>query len=393
MDFSPSQLEQLVACPYKYYLQYIAGVEPIERNELEASPQDFGTAIHFIMQAGFRMLQGFPCPDAIPGLDKISQAYANLMSHHWAILDSKGVWRLQESPARPAPDALPLVSFPAPSGDRTLAFFDALSSVILKWATSGNAKWMLGAPEQLPIQCRKIQRAIRNMVRTAIDPTALPNDLDTTKEGGALRRYPCLLEYNFNTLSKRADGPSIEMVAPSDPKHSVRLHGKIDRVDLVFDDKKILRAIIVVDYKGKSKGILTPATLAANIAAAEDCQLPAYALAAATRFSPDSPSAIPVFMQYLSYSLSAEDMIKDCQKRWLAMDGQPLEADDLDEIIDGAASLMDAFKASTFTALARYERGEFAVAPIECKYCAFAGCCRHYASQLTPDAEKGEDAS
>ena len=52
--------------------------------------------------------------------------------------------------------------------------------------------------------------------------------------------------------------------------------------------------------------------------------------------------------------------------------------------------LMDAFTTSIFAALAKYERGEFAVAPIECKYCAFAGCCRHYASQLAPDADKPE---
>ena len=57
------------------------------------------------------------------------------------------------------------------------------------------------------------------------------------------------------------------------------------------------------------------------------------------------------------------------------------------------SSLIDAFTTSTFVALAKYERGEFAVAPIECKFCAFAGCCRHYASQLSPDADKTEDAS
>ena len=388
MDFSPTQLEQLVACPYKYYLQNIAGVKPIERNELEASPRDFGTAIHFIMQVGFRLLQGFSNTDPIPGLNEVTTTYANLMSPDWAILDPKGVWHLQEGPARPSAEALPLVSLKPSAKDQTLAFFDALSEVILKWATSGNAKWMLGAPEQLTIQCLRIRRTIRNLVRTTLEPTALPDAFPDTAEDRAFRRFPCLLEFGFNSLSKKADAPSVEMTDPSNPCHAVRLHGKIDRVDLVFDAKKILSAIIVVDYKGKSKGTLTPATLAANIALAQDCQLPVYALAAHARLAPPVSSAIPIIMQYLSYSLPAETMIKDCQKRWLALDGQPLEEQEFTEIIGKSLSLMDAFTTSTFAALAKYERGEFAVAPIECKFCAFAGCCRHYASQLSPDFDQ-----
>ncbi|MEI8139675.1 MAG: PD-(D/E)XK nuclease family protein [bacterium] len=394
MDFSPTQLEQLIACPYKYYLQYIAGVEPIERNELEASPRDFGTALHFIMHEGFRLLQGFPAPNYIPGLITVTETFAELMSPDWSILDPKGVWHLQEGEARPSPDALPLVSLNPAATERVLAFFDSLSSVILKWATSGNAKWMLGAPEQLTIQYHRIQRAIRNMVRTTLEPAALPQAfLEDTGDGQTFRRFPCLLEFGFNSQSKRAAAPSVELSDPVNSSHTVRLHGKIDRVDLVFDSDKILRAMIVVDYKGKSKGTLTPATLAANIAKAEDCQLPAYALAASSRFASRAQSPLPVFMQYLSYSLSAEEMIKDCQKRWLTMDGHPLEEEKLAAIIGDASSLMDAFSTSVFTALAKYERGEFAVSPIECKFCAFAGCCRHYASQLTPDADKTEDAS
>ncbi len=392
MDFSPSQLEQLVRCPYKYYLQYVAGMEPIERNELEASPADFGTAIHFIMHEGFQLLQGGPAPSYIPGLDKVVQTYAHLITPAWTVLDPKGIWHLQEGPLRPAPDALPLVALNPAAGDQTLAFFDALSGVILKWATSGNAKWMLGAPEQIPVQCRRIQRAVRNLVRTTLAPDALPNSLESPAPDPHLHRFPCLLEYGFNSQSKRATSPSVELKDPTDPTRIVRLHGTIDRVDLVFGANKILQAIIVVDYKGKSKGNQTPATLASHIAKAEDCQLPAYALAAAARFSPRSLSALPVFMQYLSYALSADEMIKDCQKRWIALDGQPLDPEELAEIMTDS-SLLSAFTASTFAALSTYERGEFAVAPIECKFCAFAGCCRHYASQLSPDGDKAEDAS
>lgn len=393
MDFSPTQLEQLVACPYRYYLQYIAGVEPIERNELEASPRDFGTAIHAIMNEGFHLLQGATPTLPISRLSDIAETYADLMTPDWAILDRKGVWHLQEGGTRPSAEALPLVSLRPAQSQRILAFFDTLSETILKWATSGNAKWMLGAPEQLTIQCRRVQRAIRNLVRTAIEPSALPKSLADSPEGQTLRRFPCLLEFTFNSQSKKADAPSVELTTPSDARRRVRLHGKIDRVDLVFDPEKILCGIIVVDYKGQSKAKDSPATLAANIAKAEDCQLPAYALAAASRFTPATPLATPVYMQYLSYSLTADEMIKNCQKRWLATDGQPLEAEELAERLNGTPSLMAAFTTSTFAALDKYERGEFAVAPVACEYCAFASCCRHYASLLPPDSENPEEAS
>ena len=389
MDFSPTQLEQLVACPYRYYLQYIAGVEPIERNDLEASPRDFGTAIHFIMNEGFHLLQGAAPSLPLPRLSDIAETYADVMTPDWAIPDRHGVWHLQEGGTRPSADALPLVSLKPDRSDRTLAFFDALSETLLKWATSGNAKWMLGAPEQLTIQCRRVQRAVRNLVRTAIAPTALPTSLTETEAGQPVRRFPCLLEFGFNSHSKQADAPSVELTAASAANRTVRLHGKIDRVDLVFDTEKILRAIIVVDYKGKSKAKHSAATLAAMIARAEDCQLPAYALAAASRFHPGPAKSTPVFMHYLSYALPAEDLIKDCQKRWLATDGQPLDPDELEELLNGSDSLLAAFTASTFAALDTYERGEFAVAPIACEYCAFAGGCRHYAS-LLPDSEKEE---
>jgi hypothetical protein len=389
MDFSPTQLEQLVACPYRYYLQYIAGVEPIERNELEASPRDFGTAIHFIMNEGFHLLQGAPPSLPIPGLRTIAGTYADLITPDWAILDRHGVWHLQEGGSRPSAEALPLAALEPAQGDRALAFFNALSETLLAWATRGNAKWMLGAPEQLTLQCRRVQRAVRNLVRTAIEPTALPGTLSDSEDGQPLRRFPCLLEFGFNSHSKKADAPSIELAAPSDARRVVRLHGKIDRVDLVFDAAKILRAIIVVDYKGQSKAKDSPATLADHIAKAEDCQLPAYALAAASRFAPAAPLVTPIYMQYLSYSLAADDLIKDCQKRWLATDGQPLEPEPLEELLNGAPTLMAAFTASTFAALDKYERGEFAVAPIACDYCAFAGGCRHYAS-LLPDSENEE---
>ena len=380
-DFSPTQLECLVACPYQYYLQYVLKVKAIEPNELEPSTMDFGTAIHTIMCEGFRMLQGHPPNRSIPKLTPLAETYHRLFAPVWAVRDPHGDWHLQETEGRSSDDALPLVNFP-PDEKAILAFFDDLTEAMLDWATSGNALWMLGAPEQLNVQRIRIGRAVRNLVRTALNPDALP-------EGSGLencRRYPALLEHTFNTTRTDA-APSIEITDPADPNHRFRLHGKIDRVDLVFDPDRRLRAAIVVDYKGSGKANLKTGDLAEGISTATDCQLPAYALAAGRAFSPsqisDFKSEIPLLMHYLSYTLPPSDMVKQCKKQWIGLDGSPGEACDL----------VAAFTASAFAALNRYERGDFAVAPKACEFCTLTACCRHAVSLLSTEApESGDDS-
>ena len=382
-DFSPTQLERLVACPYQYYLQYVLKMEAIEPNDLEPSTMDFGTAIHAIMNQGFRMLQGHPPSHSIPGLTKLAGSHHHLFTPVWAVRAPRGTWHLQETPERPSDDALPLVNFPADekSKNAILAFFDALTGAMLEWATSGNAVWLLGAPEQLNVQHRRIGRAVRNLVRTALNPGAIPE----IPGGENRKRYPALLEYVFNSQSKKADACSIELTDPANAGHRLRLHGKIDRVDFVFDATGVLCAAIVVDYKGSGKATLTSEGLAEGIGTAADCQLPAYALAADRAINPGSEgfgvqgsggeksqisnlqSTIPILMHYLSYTLSPADMVKQCQDKSIGLDGD----------------LAAAFTASAFAALARYERGDFAVAPADCDDCALNACCRHAASLLS----------
>jgi RecB family exonuclease len=377
IDFSPTQLERLVACPYQYYLQYVLRVEAIEPNDLEPSTMDFGTAIHAILCEGFKLLQGNRPNPSIPGLAKLAKAHQRLVTPAWAVRDQQGRWHLQETDGTPSTDALPLVNFPSDT-KALIAFFDALTGTLLDWATSGNAIWMLGAPEQLNVQRRRISRAVRNLVRTAFDPEALPELPDL--EGG--RRFPALLEYTFNDKFRSA-AASLELADPANPEHKLRLHGKIDRVDLVFGADGLLRAVVVVDYKGSSKATLKTADLAEGISTAADCQLPAYALAAGRAFGPyeisDFRSDIPILMQYLSYTLPQEKMVKQCQANWIGLDGRPGKETDL----------VAAFTASAFAALNRYERGDFAVAPQACDYCTLNACCRHAASLLSTELPEG----
>jgi hypothetical protein len=266
-----------------------------------------------------------------------------------------------------------------------LAFFDAVTTAMLNWATRGNAIWRLGAPEQLNVQRRRIHRAVRNLVRTALDPEALP-ELDGLSGG---RRFPALLEYTFDSRRETPDAPSLELADPAKPGRILRLHGKIDRVDLVFDANRRLQAVIVVDYKGAGKAALSAADLAQGMATATDCQLPAYGLAAAAAFAP----SVPILMHYLSYTLPLDKMLKQCQSRWMGLEGQPLEEEALSKLVGADTSLAGSFTTRAFAALDRYERGDFAVAPRECAYCNLQACCRHAASALPRDGQETEDPS
>ncbi len=381
LDLSPTQLERLIACPYQYYLHHILKLEPIEPNDLEPRNQDFGTAVHTIMHAGFQILQGLHAGPTLPDLSKLESSHHHLISPVWAVPDRQGVWHLQETAWRPSDDALPLVRFP-PDEQTVLAFFDDLTRILLDWAGRGNAIWMLGAPEQLNVQRIRISRAVRGLVRTAMDPEAMPEEAGL--ENG--RRFPALLEYTFNSRLSGTHA-SLELTDPADPGHRLRLHGKIDRVDFIFDPDRTLQAAIVVDYKGAGKVRSKTGTLAEGILAGKDCQLPAYALAASAALTPPglpSPGArIPLLMQYLSYAQPFEDMVKQSRQHWVNLDGRP----------DEPADLAAAFTTLAFAAANRYELGDFAVSPQACEYCELKACCRHAASLLASEAgDNGGDA-
>lgn len=381
LDLSPTQLERLIACPYQFYLHHILKLEPIEPNDLEPSNRDFGTAVHAILHAGFQLMQGLRPGPALPDLSKLAAAHHPLMSPAWAVPDRHGVWHLQETAWRPSDDALPLVRFP-PDEQAVISFFDDLTQTLLDWATRGNAVWMLGAPEQLNVQRTRISRAVRGLVRTAMTPEAIPEDAGLEQ----CRRFPALLEYTFNSRLRDTTA-SLELTDPADPNHRLRLHGKIDRVDFIFAPDRTLQAAIVVDYKGAGKVKAKTGTLAEEILAGKDCQLPAYALAASTALNPSGlpppESRIPLLMQYLSYAQPFEDMVKQSRQHWVDLDGRPGDP----------ADLATAFTALAFKAASRYERGDFAVSPQACEYCDLRACCRHAANLLSPDTgDNGGDA-
>jgi hypothetical protein len=98
-------------------------------------------------------------------------------------------------------------------------------------------------------------------------------------------------------------------------------------------------------------------------------------------------------MHYLSYNQDTRDMIKQCRNQCIGLDGFNVDPSKLADALGPHSSLGEAFAASVFKALNRYERGEFAVAPETCGYCDFKACCRHAASLLAPESDAQGDPS
>jgi hypothetical protein len=300
------------------------------------------------------------------------------------------VWRLVAGPAPAAPGADAVaVALLAPAREAEyLALFDAVAAAVMDWAAGGASGWMLGAPEQWRVECRRIRRAVRNVARASLAPVAyrgVGRNADAVWEG--LRRCPALLEHAFDSRpGMSADEPSLDLPAAGAGLPPVRVHGKLDRVDLLFDADDVLRVVAVIDYKGKSRTGLTPAELAEEIAAARNCQLPVYGLAAARRFGP----AVPVLAQYWPYAGNPDEIVKLTQRNWIAPDGAPVPAEELAALCGPGRSLADTFAQAVAAAVAGLRRGEFAVRAGDCDYCRYRACCR-YASPGLPDAEGGNE--
>jgi hypothetical protein len=371
-DFSPTDLETLAACPYQYYLERVLKVAPLETNELEASAKDFGSAMHRILYCGFELLRGGTAPTAVSA---VSRGYAALLGPRWAVAEGDGAWRLLETDERPPATApgLPLVRFDAGPVERYEAFFDALTEAMLDWALRGGTNWMLGAPEQWNIQRRRIRRFVRDVVRLTVECCARP-------EPDGVRRFPALLEHVFDSREGgRPDGsPSVTLSDPGRPGRTLRVHGKLDRLDLLFDAHGALAGVSVVDYKGPSESKVRSRALAEAIATGGNCQLPVYGLAARDRFGPE----VPVRMQYLSYGVPPKDMRTQFHRGWLGLDGAPLEPADLAALCGEGRALLDAFRAAVFRAVDRFVDGAFTVTPRDCGHCPFLACCRYAAEGL-----------
>ncbi|MEA1928875.1 MAG: PD-(D/E)XK nuclease family protein [Candidatus Auribacterota bacterium] len=377
-EFTTTELEKLVACPYAFSLERIMKIREVETNELEPSARDHGAAIHRILELGFLLLRGEEREEFPDTIREIGQRYKFL--HHPARVIREGEgWMLARGPESlpSAAGAIPLVCIEGESAedrDQYLRFFSELADAVLDRA--GEENWILGVKEELPIERRRIIHAVRRIVSLNFSPPKYSKS-DITNKNNVIRTT-ALVEFAFG--GREAASPPVTLADPDDSDRKIAVRGKIDRVDLIFRDDR-LAAVVVIDYKGASKANITSTKLAAEITAGLDCQLPLYGLAARNYFGED----IPVIMQYLAYTSRKKDLESHARNHWISLNKEPLTEAQWKELYpEPAAELTEPLLRSIFRALDRVESGEFLIDPAHCgNYCSFKTLCRYLPGVLS----------
>jgi RecB family exonuclease len=235
-EFSATALESLARNRFVFFLEKMLGIKPDRTHEDETDPMDRGTLVHDI-------------------LEQIYTAVAE-QSGVYAAKHGTG-WKLAQS------GEIALAVFTPARSDEILALARDIANEEFKKAERRPSRH-LGHPAVWDTEKRKLLKVIENFLRTDLETAAAEN------------RYPALFEMKFDAAH------NLPVVLERNGEQ-VQFKGKIDRIDLIFDETGELQRLLVIDYKGKSRSD-APETLSKKIALNLDCQLPLYTFAAQERF-------------------------------------------------------------------------------------------------------------
>jgi len=280
-ELSATALETLARNRYVFFLEKILGINPDRTHEDNTDPMDRGNVIHDILE----------------------QIYSAIAEQSGLYADnSSGAWKIAQS------GDIPLAVFDPAKADELLALARDIAEEEFAKAERRPSRH-LGHRAVWETEKQKMLQVIENFIRM---------DLETAL---AENRYPALFEMKFDekhdlplTLqapnnvgqgchsrwslprNNEASLPLVESSLSSPEKpidgeqagslsyvNSIRLKGKIDRIDLIFDDDGELEKLLVVDYKGKSRSDSIE-TLEKKIGLNLDCQLALYTFAAQQKF-------------------------------------------------------------------------------------------------------------
>jgi len=260
--FSATGLESLARNRFVFFLEKVLGIKPDRTHEDDTDPMDRGTLVHDILELVYTAIA------------EQSNLYAQKGSNGWKLTRQK------------TDKSIPLAVFDPAKADELLALTREIAEEEFAKAERRPSRH-LGHPAVWESEKRKLHQTIENFIRMDIN-TAL-----------AENRYPALFEMKFDEkhdlpLTLLNVGQASSLSAPEKPSdggqagslsyiNSIRLKGKIDRIDLIFDDAGELDKLLVVDYKGKSRNDSID-TLEKKIVLNLDCQLALYTFAAQENF-------------------------------------------------------------------------------------------------------------
>ncbi|MCC7300751.1 MAG: PD-(D/E)XK nuclease family protein [Verrucomicrobia bacterium] len=235
-ELSATALESLARNRFVFFLEKILSIRPDLTHEDDTAPMDRGVVIHDILEQIYTAIA------------KQSGVYAS---------NASGVWKLAQS------GEIPLAVFDPAKAVDLLALAREIAEEEFRKAERRPSRH-LGHPAIWETEKQKLLQVIENFVLM---------DIETAQAGN---RYPALFEMKFDA---KHDLP----VTLERGGEEIRLNGKIDRIDLIFNSSGELDRLLVVDYKSKSRNDSVD-NLEKKVALNLDCQLPLYTFAAQQKF-------------------------------------------------------------------------------------------------------------
>jgi hypothetical protein len=362
-EFSATALESLARNRFVFFLEKVLGIKPDLTHEDDIAPMDRGVIIHDILEQIYTAIAKQSIlyatrinVDATPSSRSSQDENATRASHlRWKIS--------QKAKA----DSIPLAVFDPNKADELLTLARSIAEEEFRKAERRPSRH-LGRPAIWETEKRKLHQVIENFIQM---------DLDTAL---AENRYPALFEMKFDTKHDlpvtlrnshcragmvedlpAAAGRSSTIPALQDIQE-IRLKGKIDRIDMIFNKNGELDRLLVVDYKSRSRNDSVD-NLEKKVALNLDCQIPLYTFAAQKKFfgahnTPELNEKVQAV-----YHLQERDLKKMAnhfEKKRLTM----------------TPELTEAFLETLFSNVEKLRSGDLATEPLIAGYDDYSHICR-----------------
>jgi len=381
VHISPTAIETLAACPFRYLIEHVYRAEPLIPADFEPDPRDRGSIIHQALQCFGRFLAGASPEDiGLPGLDETR--WRTLRCPVTVSCSPAGDWRIEPGCRGPVVGA-------ELDRERVEEYVELLEAIVKNLLHGQTRHWKLGDPRLRPLREQRLRQSAENLLRTEL----------AVRKWGSRKKIPCppwlqnpedvrnvwlFFEQRFEVDAPReVHGNADIATAATSQSGSIqcRIRGSIDRLDLVFERPTgRLAAVRVVDYKSASFVGRHRKTLRLEICTALDSQLPAYALAAGEllrKCFPDCPDLAAdslrsrIYAQYLGYHVR-RSLSESTVDAFVNM-ADPVP-DEMSERAD--LTLIDAFTDRLHVLLSFPASSRYPVMPARCDYCRFQGVCR-----------------
>ncbi len=332
-EFSATALESLARNRYVFFLEKVLGIKPDRTHEDDTDPMDRGTLVHDILEKIYTAIAEQSDLYAAQ-----SGASVSLASND---RDGRSTlrWKLTQQKTE---NSIPLAVFDPANEKEIISLAHEIADEEFAIAEQRPSRH-LGHPAVWETERRKLHQVIENFIRMDLE-TALKEN-----------RYPALFEMKFDETH---DLP----VTLTHGGDEVQLKGKIDRIDLIFDDNDELKQLLVIDYKGKSRNDSVE-TLEKKISLNLDCQLALYTFAAQQKFFGEHN--VPELSEKVQAVYHLQDrvlqnMTNHFSKRRLTMNSE----------------LTDTFLETLFSNVWKFSNGDLATEPLIAGYEDYSHICR-----------------